>query len=231
MSTVPNHIAIIPDGNRRWAKAHRLNPWDGHDVGFGLFESLSEEAYKHGVKYITFWTTSYDNMFNRSKTEVKYLIKLLYRELTRPDGISKFIKNKVKVNIIGEWETEVKDQKVINRIKELQEQTKNFTGSVLTFLFVYDGKREMLSAVNSLVKIGKKASEENLRKALWTADLPDVDLVIRTGGEPHWSAGFLMWHTAHSQFYFTDLLWPDFDKKELKKALAEYERRERRLGK
>lgn len=231
MNVVPNHIAIIPDGNRRWAKAHRLNPWDGHDAGFGLFETLTKASYKHGVKYVTFWVASYDNMHNRSRIEVSYLIKLLYRELTKPSGIMKFVQDRVKVNIIGEWETELKDQKVIDKINELQEQTKHFTENILTFLFVYDGKREMLSAVNSLVKLGKKVTEENLRKALWTSELPDVDLVIRTGGEPHWSAGFLMWHTAHSQFYFTDVLWPDFEKSELKKAFNDYANRERRLGK
>lgn len=238
MDNIPNHIAIIPDGNRRWAKAHRLNPWDGHAEGAKRFWDVSEAANELGVKYLTAWAGSYDNLKKRSKIEVNFLLRLLRSELANPEVVERLIKNKTRLRVIGEWK-EFVDPKTAFIVEGLEKDTAHFTKNHLTLLFGYDGQREMLAAVSKLVggqnkednKL-KKITEANLRASLWTADLPDVDFVIRTGGEPHWSSGFMMWHTANSQFHFTEQLWPDFKKQELKKAVAqEYDRRERRLGK
>lgn len=229
--TIPNHIAIIPDGNRRWAKARLLNPWDGHTEGVKRYWESAEYILSLGVKNLTFWAGSYDNLLKRSKIEVKFLMKLFVEEISNPELLNKFLKNKTRLRVIGEWQEFIEDKSLIASVKKLESATEHFKEYSLTILFAYDGKREMLATANSLVKSGKKVTDTNLRASLWTGDLPDVDLVIRTGGEPHWSAGFMMWLTANSQFYFTDLLWPDFKEKEIKKALAEYERRERRLGK
>ncbi|HEX3095583.1 MAG TPA: polyprenyl diphosphate synthase [Patescibacteria group bacterium] len=228
--SVPNHIAIIPDGNRRWAKAHRFNPWQGHEEGSKRFWEISEATGKEGVKYLTIWAGSYDNLKKRSKVEVNFLFKLLRRELKNPKLLKQIFDNELRFKVLGEWR-EFMDKETILAVEDLEKQTSKHTKSYLTLLFGYDGQREMLSAINNLVGKGKKVTEESLRKSLWTAELPEVDLVIRTGGEPHWSAGFMMWHTANSQFYFTEQLWPEFKKSELKKALKDFEIRERRLGK
>jgi undecaprenyl diphosphate synthase len=141
--------------------------------------------------------------------------------------LERCLKNKVRARVIGEWKEFVTNRKVIEIAHKLEEETKHFKGKSLNILFAYDGQREMLAAIKNT----KNATEAELRKNLWTGELPNVDLVIRTGGEPHLSAGFMMWLTANSQFYFTEQLWPDFKNQELKKALVDYERRERRLGK
>ena len=229
--SIPKHIAIIPDGNRRWAKAQRLNPWEGHAEGAKRYWEISNFAHAHGVNHLTLWAASYDNLNKRSKIEVNFLFKLFEEELSKPEILKRCLKDEVRARLIGEWRDFVKNKQTISAIENLLEQTKHFTEKSMNILFAYDGQREMLSAVNDLVTAGKGVFEDNLHNALWTAELPDVDLVIRTGGEPHWSAGFMMWHTANSQFYFTDMLWPDFKNQELKKALNDYESRERRLGK
>ncbi len=229
--SILNHIAIIPDGNRRWAKARLLNPWDGHTEGVKRFWEIAESANSLGIKYMTFWAASYGNLTKRTPLEVKFLVSLLRQELSKPELRQKLIKGKIRLRVIGEWKEIINDSDLEKVVTDLEQDTSEFTDSNLTILFGYDGQREMLSTVNSLIKNGSEASSDDLHGHLWTGDLPDVDLVVRTGGEPHWSAGFLMWQTANSQFYFTDMLWPDFKQLELKKALDEFERRERRLGK
>lgn len=228
---VPNHLAIIPDGNRRWAKLHQINPLHGHLEGTKRFWDVADFANEIGVKYITFWAASYDNFVKRSKLEVKFLIDILRNEVAKPEFLERCIKNNTRFQLVGEWKEVIRDLKLIKAVEEIESKTAKYTQKVLTILFVYDGQREMIDTINRLVVSGKKVTKEVLHSSLWTKSLPEVDLVIRTGGEPHWSAGFMMWHTAHSQFYFTDKLWPDFKNMEIKKALAEYERRERRMGK
>lgn len=228
---IPKHIAIIPDGNRRWAKLAKHKPWEGHSEGVMRFWDVSQSLFDLGLEHLTIWAASYDNLQKRSRIEINYLMNLLRKESESSKVLDMAKKNQVRVSVKGEWKTLVRDPKVIEQINKLVEETKHFKKGVLTLLFAYDGKREMLDAINSLVKSKKIVSDENLCKELWTGDLPPVDFVIRTGGEPHWSAGFMMWHTANSQFYFTNTLWPDFKDQEIKKALADYESRERRLGK
>ncbi len=223
------HIAIIPDGNRRWAKAHRLNPWDGHTEGVKRFWDIADQAFKSGVTNLTIWAGSYDNLSKRTQLEVNFLLGLLKTEIQKPELRQRIHANKSRVQVIGEWRDFVKDEDTVTEVEKLQEETKHYKDNQLTLLFAYDGKREMLSAIESMQN--KSATPEELRKHLWTGELPDVDLVIRTGGEPHWSAGFMMWLTANSQFYFTDALWPTFSEEEFQKTLQEVEQRERRLGK
>lgn len=225
--SIPNHIAIIPDGNRRWAKAQHLNPWEGHSEGVHRFWDTSDYANNQGVSHLTFWAASYDNLKKRSKLEVAFLLRLLEAELLKPEILERCLKNKVRARVMGEWREFVTNKKLLQTIQNIEDQTRHFTKKSLNILFAYDGQREMLDAV----KHTKNATALELRKNLWTGELPDVDLVIRTGGEPHWSAGFMMWLIANTQFYFTEMLWPDFNNQELKKALVDYERRERRLGK
>lgn len=226
---VPHHIAIIPDGNRRWAKAQGLDPWKGHEEGSKRFEDVSEAAFQEGVSYVTFWAASEDNLKKRPTTEVAELLRLIKNYLSMENGVQKFIENKIRVRVLGRWQ-ELLPKVMHNRILETEQKTAHFAERNLTILLGYDGQSEMLAALNHLAVTKQAIDAATLRAALWTADLPPVDLVIRTGGEPHWSAGFMMWHVANSQLYFTDKLWPEFTAAELHKALGDYKGRQRRFG-
>jgi undecaprenyl diphosphate synthase len=232
-----NHIAIIPDGNRRWARKHKLQAWLGHKQGMALLNDMCTTSVEYGIKYITFWACSVDNLTKRSKIEVKYLIQYIYEALIDPETQATIDKHNIQVRVLGRWKEIIKRKDVLDAIEDIQTRNRRNTGAYLTILLGYDGQDEMLTTINKL-SAGKTASHRDhrinsaqIRAALWTGHLPDVDLVIRTGGEPHWSAGFMMWLTANSQFYFTDTLWPAFGTKHLYAAFKDYERRERRLGK
>jgi len=231
-TNIPNHVALIPDGNRRWAKARGLQPWLEHKEGMSSFREVMETAFEAGSKFATFWGASLDNLTKRTKIEVKFLLQYIRMELEKQTTLDYFIKEKVRARVIGEWASVVSDKKFHQAINNLEEQTKIFKGRFATILFGYDGRREMLAAIEKLNSEGTKhLTEEAVREALWTGYLPPVDLVVRTGGEPHWSAGFMMWLTANSQFYFTETLWPDFRKKQLLEAYSDFANRGRRFGK
>lgn len=230
MSNLPTHLAIIPDGNRRWARARRLPPWEGHREGAKRFREIVTAVFDAGIPYFTFWGGSEDN-FKRDPQEVRKLLSFASRELKRQLKTGNFTRRQVQVRFLGRWREFLQKEPELRRIlKTIQDQTKGFKNRRLTILLAYDGRREMLEAFNKLRRSKKPANFETLKKYLWTGGLPDVDLVIRTGGEPHWSAGFMMWLTANSQFYFSKKFWPDFDKSQLQKALADYATRERRFG-
>lgn len=227
-----NHLALIPDGNRRWARVHNLLLWKGHEKGADSFFDIAEYAFASGISYVTLWAASYDNLIKRTSVEITFLCLLLRRKLMDKKIQERFMDNHIRVRILGEGKKLMNDEKLTHAIARTEMRTRFFDEKHLTVLFGYDGKREMMHAIE---KIQRDAStpinNETIKENLWTHDLPQVDLVIRTGGEPHWSAGFMMWHTADSQLYFTETLWPDFDKKELEKALSDYSKRERRFGK
>ena len=226
-----NHIAIIPDGNRRWARQHKMKAWLGHKKGMALLNDMTATSIEHGIQYITFWACSVDNLTKRSKIEVKYLVQYIYDALIDPETQATIDKYNIQVRVLGRWKEIIKRREVLQAIEDIQNRNRRNTGAFLTILLGYDGQDEMLTAINAAAEGGGRISPAKLRSALWTGHLPDVDLVIRTGGEPHWSAGFMMWLAANSQFYFTDTLWPAFGIKHLQMAFKDYERRERRLGK
>ncbi len=223
------HLAIIPDGNRRWAKARGLQSWKGHLKAADATSEIIKAAFKLGIQYVTIWGGSYDNLSKRSQKEI-WVLDRVYRRMAQ-----KFIKDKetqakrVRLRAIGEWPKLLKPATVKTLIST-EETTKNYGDYNLTLLIGYNGDREMLAAVNKLIKKGEKATDESIKRELWTKELPPVDLIIRTGGEPHLSAGFMMWDIRYSQLYFTDKLWPDFTKKDLEKAVEYYTTLERRLG-
>lgn len=238
MVNIPNHIAIIPDGNRRWAVKKGMARFLGHKSGADTSEDILKAAFDLGANYVTMWGSSVDNILKRTKPEVKYLLGIFEKSFFKLAESKEIHKRKVKINVFGRWE-ELFPEKVKKAIQKAIDATKNYKGRELTILLAYSGIDEMTKAVEHIVfrqaqyKRNRilKINEDVIRKNLWTGNLPPVDLVIRTGGEPHWSAGFMMWHTADSQFYFTKTLWPDFDAKEFKEAIVEYTKRERRLGK
>lgn len=227
---VPHHIAIIPDGNRRWAKAKGLEPWKGHEEGVKRFEEVSEAAFRSGVSYFTFWAASEDNLRSRPKLEVSALVYLMDTYLSAESTVKRFEENQIRVRVLGRWQELISNSSVHAGIELLQQRTARFTERHLTILLGYDGQSEMVAALNQLTLTKQAVDAATLRAALWTADLPPVDLVIRTGGEPHWSAGFMMWHVANSQLYFTEQLWPAFTAESLSAALADFSGRGRRFG-
>ncbi len=228
---VPNHIAIIPDGNRRWARQNGFLPWKGHERGVERFREVSGAAFEQGTRYVTLWAASESNLKERSREEVAMLVMLLSREIGRMLDSEEFAWDKTRVRVIGNWNAILKDEKLAHLVAALEEKTRSFSARNLTILFGYDGTSEMLEAIRALRGASEQITADAVHRALATRDLPPVDLVIRTGGEPHWSAGFMMWHTANSQFYFTERFWPEFGADALAEAFREYARRERRFGK
>jgi len=230
-----NHVAIIPDGNRRWAKRKGVPLYEGHRIGVQTTEKIFEKALELKVPHLTFWAASYDNLIKRSREEVKFLVNLINEEFKRLLEDARVHKNEVKVRILGRFR-EILPAKTLRIIERLMEKTEKYDIFSLTFLLAYNGTDEMLEAIKRITKEAQKSairiSGEAVKSFLWTRDLPPVDLVIRTGceGDPHNSAGFMMWHTAYSQYYFTKTLYPDFTSEEFEKAIKDYLKRERRLG-
>jgi len=227
----PDHVAFIPDGNRRWAKKHLLESWRGHEKGVVRFEELMRFAFDAGSSYVTFWGASEDNLRKRDSEEVAVLVKLLTEELRRLSASPETTEKEMRVRVIGKGVEVVQNGELRRAVEEVEKKTAHFTKKKLTILFGYDGRSDMIHAVHELRDTTYEIRPESIAKALLTKELPDVDLVIRTGGESHNSGGFLMWQTANSQLYFTQTLWPDFGIDELQKAFADFGARERRMGK
>lgn len=229
---IPSHIAVIMDGNRRWAKKRNLPSYEGHREGVKRTNEIANAAKKHGISHLTVWAASIDNLKKRTPIEVRFLVSLLEHELEHMIDSGTFEKSQTRFRMIGKWAEIVKSKRLSELAETLEKKTAQYKKHNFTVLFGYDGREEMIDAIAKIRTIKKyPLSYETIKKQLSTAELPPVDLVIRTGGEPHWSAGFLMWHTTDSQFYFTETLWPDFNTKEFETALFEFAGREKRLGK
>lgn len=230
------HIAIIPDGNRRWARRKGFSPEKGHEIAMKTVEKILQRSLKLKIPYITFWLASVDNLTKRSKKEVKFLIKVIGEEIERLIEDGRIQENKVKIRVLGRFR-EIFPKKVVNLIEKLIKKTEKHNLFFLTILLAYDGTDEMLNAIKRIISFTKKRTvkitKELIKDFLWTKDLPPVDLIIRTGCEedPHNSAGFMMWQTAYSQYYFTKTLFPDLTSKEFEKAINIFLKTERRLGK
>ena len=240
MDTQPiHHIAVIPDGNRRLARRRGLPGPQGHVEGMKKFGEVAKETFRLGVRYFTFWAASESNLTKRTKEEVAVLMMLFRDEIVRQLQAKEFDELHVRVRVHGKGLEILGDKKFTDAVRDLEEKSSKYTDKQLTILFGYNGTTEMLEAIQSIASESRiknqelRITDELIRTHLWTGELPDVDLVIRTGsaGDPHNSAGFMMWLTKESQFYFTDTYFPDFGKKGLAEAFEEYARRERRLGK
>jgi undecaprenyl diphosphate synthase len=231
--SLPQHIAFIPDGNRRWAKERGLPSFLGHREGAKNGEKVLLSALENNIPNVTFWGTSVDNVVKRDQEEVAFLFSLFgdyFKKLIKKELL---YEREVRVRVLGSWEKYFSED-TKQAIYALQEATSKHTKANLTFLLAYSGVVEMAEAVQAIVMKGLSSTDitpEIIKQHLYTADLPPVDLVVRTGGEPHFSSGFMMWDVADAQLYFTEKLWPDFSSEEFQKALIEYARRERRKGK
>lgn len=222
----PKHIAIIMDGNRRWAKKRALSTFLGHRAGVENVRKIVRAARKLRVKYLTLYTFSTEN-WKRSKEEVKYLMGLIERAMTK--YIDEFDQQNARVNIFGDLEDfPPKLQKIIQvGVKKLAKNN----GLVLNLALNYGGRAEILMAAQEASR-KKEFSEKNFAKHLYSgkAKVPDPDLIIRTGGEMRLS-NFLLWQAAYSELYFSEKMWPDFSEKDLKKAIKDFQDRKRRFGK
>src|SRR3989344_2405322 len=228
-STIPNHIAIIMDGNRRWARAHNLPDIKGHEAGAEALENVVDEAEKLGVKTITIFALSTENIKERAKREVLGLFNIMRKGYhTR---IKKMMQKGVRVTILGEVHgLPGTIKKLINQIRKTYIKNESIK---LNIALNYGAKLELVSAIKDIVKQGidiNRINEELVEKHLYTNGQPDPDLVIRTGGRSRLS-NFLLWQTAYSEFYFTKTLWPDFDRADLKKAISWYQEQKRNFGK
>ena len=235
VNNLPIHVAVIPDGNRRWAKARGLMPSAGHYEGVKRFREISQAAFELGIPYFTFWAASKDNLIKRNPLEVRFLAGLLREELAGIVNLEKFVKNNVRFLALGRGKDILRDGKITELIEGLEAKTSSFTKHHLTLLFGYDGKSEMLDAVKKICKDSPRTIDlETIKKSLWTSELPQVDLVIRTGEEEkgwaHFSSGFMMWDTANAEFYFTDTLWPNFTEEKFREVVSAFSSRQRRFG-
>ena len=231
MTNIPKHIAIIMDGNRRWAKKRGLPSSMGHAEGANTLEKITDDGSDLGIKYLTVYAFSTEN-WKRSEEEVDYLMKLLAKHIKDFD---KRIKNRdIRFRLVGDINRLNKDLQ--DGIRGIEERTKDKQGLTVNIAINYGGRAELTYMIKEIAKETKDGNisldeiDENLiSKHLQTKDTPDPDLIIRTGGENRLS-GFLLWQAAYSELYFTDVLWPDFDKKELEKAINEYNNRKRNFG-
>ena len=228
---VPHHVAIILDGNGRWAKKRLMPRNYGHSQGSRNVERICEDAWRMGIKYLTVYAFSTEN-WSRPADEVDALMKLLRSYLK--DCIKTSRKNDMRVRIIGD-RTRL-DADIRESIRALEEDSKNNQGLNFQVALNYGGRDEIVRAVRRLAEDYKNGTltadgitESTFRSYLDTTDIPDPDLLIRTSGEFRLS-NFLMWQTAYTEFYCTDVLWPDFTKEDLMKAVEYYNSRERRFG-
>lgn len=231
MINLPQHIAIIPDGNRRWARENGLPSFMGHRRGAETAEKIINAAIKLGIKYVTLWGCSVDNLTKRDKQEADFLVEIFESYFNKLLSDNKVKEEEVRIRVLGEW-TRFFSEAGKKTVNELIARTKQHNRYHITFLMAYSGTEEMIGAVNKILSSGMTSNidENTVKRNLLTKDLPAVDLVIRTGGEPHWSSGFMMWDVKDSQLYFTETLWPAFSVDELKKAAQLYSNIERRLG-
>ncbi|MBW7955145.1 di-trans,poly-cis-decaprenylcistransferase [Patescibacteria group bacterium] len=232
-SHVPQHIALIMDGNRRWARKNKLAALQGHEyVSNKMIEPLAERCIERGVKYLTLWAFSTEN-WNREKNEVEGLMQIFRTGLVK-NG-ERLHKLGIRLRVIGDMSSFPKD--IQDGVDHWQQETAKNARLTITFALNYGGRDEILRAIQKMAQDysieqlrATKLSQEEFSKYLDTTDMPDPDLIIRPGGELRLS-GYLPWQGVYAELYFTDILMPDFTADELDKALAEFERRTRNFGK
>ena len=220
---VPNHVGIIMDGNRRWAKEKNKKTIEGHLAGANRIISLAKYIFDKGVKYLSIYAFSTEN-FNRSAEEVSYLMGLIIKFFN--ERVNELHDYNIKIVVSGLRDNLSKD--VLKCIDNVVELTKNNTDGVLNVCLNYGGRREIVDAVNKIKEANITVTEETFGKYLYN-DLPDLDFVIRTSGEERIS-NFMLWQISYAEFYFPKVYFPDFDEKEFDKALEIYNNRKRRFG-
>ncbi|MDP3685294.1 MAG: polyprenyl diphosphate synthase [bacterium] len=242
------HIAIIPDGNRRWARARGIREWDGVREGAKATERTLDAIRARGVPWCTFWASSYDNLSKRPAGEREVLNELFATWFMRLVENPTIHRDRIRVRVLGEWRDLLSERSRAS-IDRAIAATAAYDGGALTFLIGYDGDRELVAAVRGLLQQGTENREpdfakaspgrqetgltiDDLRKHAWTNELPEVDLLIRTGSweDPHRSANFLPLLTSNVQESYPQVYWPDFSESQLQRVIDDFAARERRLG-
>ncbi len=231
IKSTPKALALIPDGNRRWSKRHRLPFFLGYRHGVEKFIDFADWCMDYGVKNITVWAFSTEN-FRRPTPEREALFKLYKKAATDKKILSRLHANKTRFNVVGNKELLPDD--LLKSLHNVELETAGYKDRSINMLIAYGGVDDLLHATKMLVKAAIKKGVRTVNEALFRAYLisnqvPDIDLVIRTSGEERLS-GFMPLQTGYSELYFTKKYWPDFTRKDLEKALAEYDRRQRRFG-
>ena len=231
-NNIPEHVAIIMDGNGRWAKKQGLLRALGHEKGTKTVNEIVDTSIDLGIKFLTLYAFSTEN-WNRPKYEVDALMRLLIKSLKKE--LPNFIEKEIKLNIIGN--INALPGKAQKELLFVLDKTKNYNNITLTLALSYGSREELINTVKEIAEKVKNnlisphlITEEVIKEHLYTADLPDVDLLIRTSGEQRIS-NFLLWQIAYAELYFSPELWPDFKKEHLYEALLNYQQRERRFGK
>jgi len=222
-----NHIAFIPDGNRRWARQRGLPTLEGHRAGYDRFRDVLDWCLARGVTEVSAWAFSTEN-WKRTKEEVGYLMRLMEKMLI--DELEELVKRDVRVQIIGRRED--LSEKLQKGITTLEEKTRAATAGTMNILFNYGGRPDILQATQMCLRDGidpEVLDEETFASYLWTGRMSEPDLTVRTSGEQRLS-GFLPWKATYSEYYFPTCAWPDFDEQELEAAIDSFNGRERRFG-
>lgn len=231
-TNIPSHVAIIMDGNGRWAKKQGMLRAIGHKNGSESVPNIVDAAVSVGIKYVTLYAFSTEN-WNRPKYEIDALMHLLVKSLKKE--LPKLMEENIRLNVIGN--IKVLPNKPRKELESVVEKTKNHTKMTLTLALSYGSREELVKTMQEIADKVKNnlisphlINEDVIKEHLYTADMPDVDLLIRTSGEQRIS-NFLLWQIAYAELYFTPVLWPDFGKEDLYEALLDYQQRERRFGK
>ena len=221
---IPNHIAIIMDGNGRWAKERGLKRTAGHEEGAKVVREITAHCSKIGVKYLTLYAFSTEN-WTRPKLEVEFLMKLLERYFQ--NELSVYLENNVRFKAIGDLTKFSKKLQTI--ISDVEKKTQNCTGLTQVLALNYGSRDEITRAVKQVVEKNLEITEENINNNLDTKNIPDVDLLIRTSGEIRIS-NFLLWQCAYAEMFFTQTYWPEFTSSEFDDIISDFHKRERRFG-
>lgn len=222
---IPRHIAIIMDGNGRWAKKRLLPRTAGHKVGLDTFVNTVDACNELGIEYLTVYAFSAEN-WNRAEEEVSALMELMSKGIARYEP--EMNRLNIKLKLVGDIDRFA--PKYRDALRGVEERLSQNSGMTLCICLSYGGRQELVHAVNELLKEGKtEITESDIQSHLYTAGVPDPDLVVRTSGECRIS-NFLLWQSAYAEYYFADVFWPDFDKNELLKAIESFSKRERRFG-
>lgn len=225
--TIPKHVGYIIDGNRRWAKKHGLPTYEGHLAGYNALKDIAFATLDQGVQYMSIYIFSTEN-WKRSQEEIKGLMSLILKLFTTDAKI--FDEKNIKLKVLGLRDG--LDDKILKAMDKLEEHTKNNTAGTLAICLNYGGQSEIVEAVKKIVQKGVKAediTEDLIAENLYGAEVPPMDVMVRTSGEKRLS-NFMLWRAAYSEFIFLDKMWPDMTKDDVTDIIEEYSRRHRRFG-
>lgn len=224
---VPRHVGIIPDGNRRWAKLNGKSSLQGHRKGLDTAKKIAIAAFDEGVQYFTMYAFSAEN-WKRTQDEVGYLMELFFNMVV--NEFDELEKRGVRFQLLGYREGLPK--RVVEAMQDAEDRTRNYTNGTLCLALNYGGEQELVEAMKQIIASGVKPEEVTphmIEANLYGENIPPVDMVIRTSSE-HRFSGFMLWRSAYAEYFFINKLWPDYTADDLRSALAEYSRRQRRFG-